>query len=166
MTDTVLMSRLPGATLHFDGGGQVPGPIAGGVVLEGPDGDIEDVWYADLGTHNVAEYSTLLFGLGLTRAHGFASVNIFGDSKLVVEQVNGRWKCRAADLHALLDQVRRELAHFDSWTLSWIPRHENRRADALARACLAAGGRSNPATQKPGENRPADSLTLRRSKPS
>jgi ribonuclease HI len=117
------------ATMHFDGGGQTPGPIGGGVVIELADGrEHESSFYLLEGTHNVAEYKALAHGLDCVLRLGVTHVNIFGDSRLVVEQVNGRWRCRNSALDQLRRAVMSKLDSLESWSLKWTPRTSNRRA--------------------------------------
>ena len=128
------------ATMHFDGGGQAPGPIGGGVVIELADGrEHESSFYLLDGTHNVAEYTALAHGLDCVLRLGVTHVNIFGDSRLVVEQVNGRWRCRNSALDQLRRAVMSKLDSLESWSLNWTPRNSNRRADALATAAISEG---------------------------
>ena len=57
-----------------------------------------------------------------------------GDSMLVVKQINREWKTRNAALLALRAQAEELLVLFETWSVEWIPRKENRRADKLGRA--------------------------------
>jgi ribonuclease HI len=125
------------AVLHFDGGGQAPGPISVAVVLE-REGREPVEWSCrfDEGTNNVAEYQALRHGLALARALGVTDIEAFGDSKLVVEQVNGRWKCKQQGLRPLLAACQFHLDHFASWELSHVRREDNAHADRIARAAL------------------------------
>jgi ribonuclease HI len=84
-------------------------------------------------TNNQAEYMTLLHGLRLLlrelerdlRDPGSTSLNVLSDSKLVVEQVSGRWKIRNAELLPLVQDARGLLARFRTWRLIWQPRTES-----------------------------------------
>jgi probable phosphoglycerate mutase len=57
------------------------------------------------------------------------------DSKLVVEQMSGRWKIKHPDMRALALQAR-ELLPYGNVTYTWIPRNDNKHADALANEAL------------------------------
>jgi ribonuclease HI len=59
---------------------------------------------------------------------------IKGDSTLVVKQVTREWKTKNRALLPLRTQAEELLAEFESWSVEWIPRNENRRADELGRA--------------------------------
>lgn len=81
------------------------------------------------GSNNVAEYHALLLALHLARKHGISRPIIRMDSKLVVEQVVGTWKCKSASLAPLRAIARYEIAQFEAVDLGWIPREENEIAD-------------------------------------
>ena len=93
-------------------------------------------------TNNVAEYSGLLAGLShIHQLDAQATVEVAMDSKLVVEQMSGRWQIKHADMRNLAKQCRD--AHPAALvTYSWIPRDENSHADRLANKALdqQAGG--------------------------
>jgi ribonuclease HI len=81
------------ATIHFDGGGQSPGPVTAACTVELSDGSFdEDFKRFDRGTHNTAEWHALILGLRLALKHGERHVVVKGDSMLVVKQINREWK--------------------------------------------------------------------------
>jgi ribonuclease HI len=123
------------ATIHFDGGGQSPGPVTAACTVELSDGSFhEDVRHFDQGTHNTAEWNALILGLRLADKHGERHVVVKGDSMLVVKQVNREWKTKNPALRSLRTEAEELLALFESWRVEWIPRKENWRADELGRA--------------------------------
>lgn len=130
------------ASLYFDGACHGnPGPSAGGAVLR-----IETRMEPKLvqggvfhGTNNQAEYSGLISGLHEALKAGVRHIEIRGDSKLVVEQVNGRWRAKQAHLRSLQGEAQMLLAQFDSWSLEWIPRESNKIADRTANQALRNG---------------------------
>ena len=123
------------ATVHFDGGGQSPGPVTAACTVELNDGSFyEDVKRFDQGTHNTAEWQALILGLRLALKHGARHVVVKGDSMLVVKQVNGEWKTKNPALRSLRTEAEELLARFESSRVEWIPRKENWRADELGRA--------------------------------
>jgi ribonuclease H / adenosylcobalamin/alpha-ribazole phosphatase len=76
------------------------------------------------------------------------------DSKLIVEQLAGRWRVRDAKLIPLWEAARRTLRGFDRWSATHVPRDQNTLADALCNEAIdrvAAGG---PAViiQRPGSS--------------
>jgi ribonuclease HI len=93
----------------------------------------EDVERFDPGTHNTAEWHALILGLRMALAHGARHVVVYGDSMLVVKQINREWKTEHAALLSLRTQAEELLALFESWRVDWVPRRENRRADELGR---------------------------------
>jgi ribonuclease HI len=122
------------AIIHFDGGGQSPGPVTAASIVELSDGSVvQEVKPFDRGTHNFAEYQALILGLHLARKHGARKVTVRGDSTLVVKQINGEWKTKHPTLLPLRAKVCDLLAQFDDWHVEWVPRKENRRADELGR---------------------------------
>jgi ribonuclease HI len=132
------------ATIHFDGGGQSPGPVTAACIVELSDGSVvQAVRCFDQGTHNTAEWHALILGLRLALKHGERQVVVKGDSRLVVNQVNGEWKTKNPALQSLRTQAEELLAQFESWSVKWIPRKENRRADELGRGVMSLGPRES-----------------------
>ena len=130
-----------------DGGSRGnPGPAAYGCLIRDADtGEIIAQRGETIGvaTNNVAEYRGLIGALELASEHApDAAIDVRMDSKLVIEQMAGRWKIKHPDMQVLADQARRLLPPDDiTWT--WVPRERNSDADALANAALddeAAGG--------------------------
>lgn len=125
--------------VEADGGSRGnPGPAAYGTLLrEAESGTILAEANERIGqaTNNVAEYRGLIAGLELAaREATGAAIEVRMDSKLVVEQMAGRWKVKNADLRSLALQARRLAPDDTVWT--WVPRGENGRADALVNAAL------------------------------
>lgn len=137
--------------LEADGGSRGnPGPAAYGTVIRDADtGEVlaEDARTLGTTTNNVAEYQGLIAGLFLVRAvDPDAAVEVRMDSRLVVEQMAGRWRIRNADLQPLAAEARSLLPEGQlRWT--WVPREENRRADQLANAAL--DGRADDVLEHP-----------------
>lgn len=91
-------------------------------------------------TNNVAEYRGLVAGLEAAAELGARVVTVRMDSKLVVEQMSGRWKIKHAALIPLADRARRLAAGFERVGYRWIPRAENSHADRLANEAMDDGG--------------------------
>ncbi|MFD2456935.1 bifunctional RNase H/acid phosphatase [Corynebacterium mendelii] len=89
-------------------------------------------------TNNVAEYHGLINGLSAARALGAGEVAVFLDSKLVVEQMTGRWKIKHADMRALAAEAKKIAENFDHVSYQWIERAKNSAADALANKAMDA----------------------------
>jgi ribonuclease HI len=83
-------------------------------------------------TNNVAEYFALVDALGWVLSNGAQQVTIRTDSKLVVEQVNGRWACNAPTLVTFRD-LAQSLVNQLGIRVEWVPREQNTEADALSR---------------------------------
>ena len=122
--------------VEADGGSRGnPGIAAGGaVVIDESTGEIlaEVGVFVGVATNNVAEYSGLL--AGLTRARQIdadASIHVRMDSKLVVEQMSGRWKIKHPDMRELALEAKSVIAG-STVTFEWIAREFNSRADSVA----------------------------------
>jgi probable phosphoglycerate mutase len=133
--------------LTADGGSRGnPGPAGfGAVVTEGGKIVAELFDVIGVATNNVAEYNGLLAGLThINTLDAQATVEVAMDSKLVVEQMSGRWQIKHADMRDLAKQCRD--AHPAALvTYSWIPRDENSHADRLANKALDGGSAHKPA---------------------
>jgi broad specificity phosphatase PhoE/ribonuclease HI len=96
-------------------------------------------------TNNVAEYRGLIAGLEEAATVGATEVAVSMDSKLVVEQMAGRWRVKHPDLVPLHQQARALAERFDRVTYEWIPRARNAHADRLANEAMdAAEGIERP----------------------
>jgi ribonuclease HI len=96
--------------------------------------------YLGLVTNNIAEYQALILGLQEARQLGSQEVEIYLDSELVVNQINGVYRVRDSKLKTLEGEVRGLLRHFARWVIRHIPREENREADRLAREAVRDKG--------------------------
>ncbi|MGW0836113.1 bifunctional RNase H/acid phosphatase [Streptomyces prunicolor] len=131
--------------VEADGGSRGnPGPAGyGSVVIDATTGETlaEAAEYIGVATNNVAEYRGLL--AGLRTAHALdpsASVHVRMDSKLVVEQMSGRWKIKHPDMKPLAAEAATVFPP-DQVTYEWIPRAQNKHADRLANEAMDAGKR-------------------------
>ncbi|MCV7224997.1 bifunctional RNase H/acid phosphatase [Mycolicibacterium komossense] len=91
-------------------------------------------------TNNVAEYRGLIAGLEEAASVGATEVAVAMDSKLVVEQMSGRWKVKHPDLIELNRQAKALASRFDRISYRWIPRAQNSHADRLANEAMDAAG--------------------------
>jgi ribonuclease HI len=87
-------------------------------------------------TNNRAEYEALIAGLQEAQRLGMREVEVYLDSELVVNQVNGAYRVRDATLKTLEGEVKRQLGCFARVVIRHIPREENREADRLAREAV------------------------------
>ncbi|WP_030370498.1 bifunctional RNase H/acid phosphatase [Streptomyces rimosus] len=129
--------------VEADGGSRGnPGPAGYGAVVIDPESGqplAEAAEYIGTATNNVAEYRGLL--AGLRAAHALdpdAEVRVRMDSKLVVEQMSGRWKIKHPDMRPLAAEARTVFPP-DRVTYEWIPREQNKHADLLANEAMDAG---------------------------
>ncbi|MEU4655842.1 bifunctional RNase H/acid phosphatase [Streptomyces sp. NPDC023723] len=131
--------------VEADGGSRGnPGPAGyGAVVRDAASGETlaETAEYLGVATNNVAEYRGLLAGLRAARElDPAARVRVRMDSKLVVEQMSGRWKIKHPDMKPLATEARSVFPP-DRVTYEWIPRASNKHADRLANEAMDAGAR-------------------------
>ncbi|WP_329398393.1 bifunctional RNase H/acid phosphatase [Streptomyces melanogenes] len=131
--------------VEADGGSRGnPGPAGyGAVVLDPVTGETlaEAAEYIGVATNNVAEYKGLIAGLKAAKAlDPAAKVRVRMDSKLVVEQMSGRWKIKHPDMKPLAAEAGRILPPAQV-TYEWIPREKNKHADRLANEAMDAGKR-------------------------
>ena len=127
------------AVLYADGAARGnPGPSGAGAALVDEDGRVvgEAMRFIAHATNNVAEYTALIIGLEEARRHGVQDLEIRMDSKLVVEQMNGKWKMKAAHLRPLFLEAGALLASFPKRLIRHIPREQNTIADALANRAI------------------------------
>ena len=83
-------------------------------------------------TNNEAGYEALLVGMTMLQKMGEKVVEMFSDSRLVVDQVQGELKVRDLRMQEYLNQVRHLQSGFESFNLSQIPKSRNTHADSLA----------------------------------
>ena len=121
-----------------DGGSRGnPGPAAYGATVSENGLLLAELYEAiGIASNNVAEYSGLI--AGLKKVHELdpqAKIHVKMDSKLVVEQMSGRWQIKHPDMRALASEAR-STHPIDLVTYQWIPREENSHADRLANKAL------------------------------
>ncbi|MGW4721482.1 bifunctional RNase H/acid phosphatase [Streptomyces sp. NPDC004291] len=129
--------------VEADGGSRGnPGPAGyGAVVLDAVTGETlaEAAEYIGVATNNVAEYKGLVAGLKTARElFPDATVHVRMDSKLVVEQMSGRWKIKHPDMKPLAAEAGRVFPA-GRVRYEWIPRERNKHADRLANEAMDAG---------------------------
>jgi broad specificity phosphatase PhoE/ribonuclease HI len=125
--------------VEADGGSRGnPGPAGYGSVVKDAAGEILLERWGSLGTttNNVAEYTGLIEGLKAARELKATHVDVRMDSKLVVEQMSGRWQIKNPGLRPLAASAAALVGEFASVTFDWIPRERNKDADALANRAM------------------------------
>jgi probable phosphoglycerate mutase len=134
------MTKPSKLIIEADGGSRGnPGSAgSGAVVIDAESGEVilEIAKYIGIATNNVAEYLALKAGLeGAMALNSEAQILVRMDSKLVIEQMAGRWKIKHPDMIQIGSQIQKLVANRDiRWM--WIPREENSRADALANKAM------------------------------
>ncbi len=111
-----------------------PGPAGVGAQITDPGGAVlaEIAEGIGIATNNVAEYTAAIRGLERARELGAREVLLRSDSRLLVEQLAGRFKVKNPTLQQLHREVRALAAAFDRVTYEHIPRERNTEADRLA----------------------------------
>jgi ribonuclease HI len=126
--------------VEADGGSRGnPGVAASGsVVIDPATGEIlaEVGRYLGHATNNVAEYTALVEGIRKALSiDPDAELHIKMDSKLVIEQMSGRWKIKHPDMAELAAEARGLLTDTPV-KFEWVPRMQNSRADKVANRCM------------------------------
>jgi probable phosphoglycerate mutase len=157
----VAETRPPGSTsahgfvVRTDGAARGnPGPASLGAALIAldrrdardpravPDASISD--YLGVQTNNVAEYTGVVRAIRLALELGARRLELLLDSKLIVEQLAGRWRVKDAKLRPLWAEALRLLRTLpEGWVAAHVPRAQNSLADALANEAIdrvMAGG--------------------------
>ncbi|MEE2035293.1 bifunctional RNase H/acid phosphatase [Rhodococcus chondri] len=128
--------------VEADGGSRGnPGPAGyGAVVFDTDHRTVLAERHASIGraTNNVAEYRGLIAGLTAAAELGADEAEVRMDSKLVVEQMSGRWKIKHPDMIPLAAEARALAAKFTRVVYTWVPRAQNSYADRLANEAMDA----------------------------
>lgn len=129
--------------MEADGGSRGnPGPAGYGALVR--DADSQAVLarrngYLGRATNNAAEYAGLIAGLrAAVELDPHAQVAVRMDSKLVVEQMSGRWQVKHPDLRPLAKQAAELAARLAAVSYTWVPRAQNGDADRLANEAMDA----------------------------
>jgi ribonuclease HI len=111
-----------------------PGPAGIGVVIEDDQGMRLQgrSGYIGTATNNQAEYRALIEGLRTVAAWKPDRLEVYLDSQLVVEQLNGRWRIKEKTLQELCRQAQELLRTFPSVVVQHVERAKNSGADGLA----------------------------------
>ena len=139
--------------VHTDGGARGnPGPAGVGVVVTTEDGEVLAELAEGIGpaTNNVAEYRAAIAGLRLAEETGARKVLLRADSRLLVEQLAGRFRVKNPTLQRLHEETRSLMRRFDRVDLEHVRRERNADADRLANA-----GIDGWLAERPGYETPA-----------
>ncbi|XP_024400428.1 uncharacterized protein [Physcomitrium patens] len=121
--------------VEYDGASKKnPGPAGAGALVRRPDGSVVCELREGIGsaTNNVAEYRAFILGLKGALDRGIYRVRVQGDSKLVCEQVLGRWKVNQPTLATLCKEAQSLIQHFSEFSIQHVDRELNSAADQLA----------------------------------
>jgi len=156
----VARARRLRVIVEADGGARGnPGPAGwGAVVREATTGEVLVELGESIGvaTNNVAEYSGLIAGLRSAADLGAVEVEVRMDSKLVIEQMSGRWQIKNPGLRPLAAQAAALVARFESVRFTWVPREQNQAADALANAAMDAAAAAVESQAAPTPSAPKE----------
>jgi ribonuclease HI len=146
---------VPGFVVRTDGAARGnPGPASAGAVLfsldrpdardplASPDATISE--YLGVQTNNVAEYTAVVRAIALGQELGARRLELLLDSKLIVEQLAGRWRVKDAKLRPLWAEALQRLRTLPGgWVAAHVPRAQNTLADAMCNEAIdrvMAGG--------------------------
>lgn len=125
--------------IYTDGGSRGnPGPSGAGGIIKHPDGTIiaEISQFLGIQTNNYAEYKALYLTLCEAIKIGIKYVEVYIDSKLVVEQINGKWKVKSPNIINIYRDIVELLPQFDKISFIHIYRKYNTESDALANKAM------------------------------
>jgi ribonuclease HI len=136
---TTCMTPSDELQIHIDGGSRGnPGDAGYGVyVQDGEGAEVARLYgYLGVATNNVAEYQGLINGLRFALEQGARRVHVYSDSELVVRQIEGRYKVKHPSMVPLFREASALLGRFTRWTMTHVPREQNKEADKLANRAL------------------------------
>jgi len=138
----LIMDKL---VVYTDGGSRNnPGPGAVGVVILHGEETVAEAkqFLGEKITNNWAEYEAVVLAMGRLLELNLrgADIEFKLDSMLVVEQLKGNWKIKEPTLKPQVEKVRSLAGNFGSITFTYVPREQNKRADALVNEALDEAG--------------------------
>ncbi len=115
-----------------------PGRAAIGVIINDEQGELMARISQRIGTttNNQAEYRAIIAALEKAIELGATHVVINSDSELVVRQLNGRYRVKNAHLKPLYQKIKQLQSSLEEFTITHIPREQNKEADRLANKAL------------------------------
>ena len=128
--------------INVDGGARGnPGESGIGIVLTDSKEKTGYYYYTGHSTNNEAEYKALVKGLQLALSKKKDYIEIFTDSQLISNQINGKYKVKNQNLKKYYDEAVLLINNFKSFAINHIPREKNKEADRLAN--IAMDSKSN-----------------------
>jgi ribonuclease HI len=88
-------------------------------------------------TNNIAEYEALLLGLNAAKEKGIKKLQVFGDTDLIIQQVNKSFQAKHVRLKAYRDEVLEAIKNFADFKITFVPRAMNELADSLVVSACA-----------------------------
>jgi ribonuclease HI len=131
--------EFPEFFIHTDGASRGnPGEAGAGAVISDSQGRTlkELKLYLGMASNNAAEYRAAIHALERALELGARSVTLLLDSELVVRQLRGEYRVREPHLKILHQKAQEVLNRFSQYSILYIPREENRRADQLANEAI------------------------------
>ena len=125
--------------LQFDGGSRGnPGYAGSGSVIYYKGNEIwnRSIYLGDNHTNNYAEYCGLIYGLIGAKELQIKNLQVQGDSKIIINQVNGTFKVNSESLKPLYNTAKQEIKYFENINFQHIYRNMNKRADKLANIAM------------------------------
>jgi len=115
-----------------------PGVGGAGAVISDMEGSVlwEGKEYLGHCTNNIAEYKALILGLKGALAEGYKNLEVYLDSQLLANQINGSYRVKNENLKVLMTEVRALLASFDAIEVKHVLRCHNSHADKLANLAI------------------------------
>jgi ribonuclease HI len=136
------------ATVYFDGGCRPKNPGHAGIAVVVLMDNKQRILsrYIGIATNNYAEYTGLIVAVKYAKELGARKVELVSDSKLVVEQTNGKWKIKSEEMRPLVMEARNLLDHHFAgmWKLRHVRRTDNVKADYYCGLAIEAGRNRNP----------------------
>jgi ribonuclease HI len=115
-----------------------PGVGGAGAVITDGEGSVlwEGKEYLGHCTNNIAEYKALILGLKGALAEGYKDIEVYLDSELLANQINGSYRVKNENLKVLMTEVRGLLTSFDTIEVKHVLRCHNSHADKLANLAI------------------------------
>jgi ribonuclease HI len=115
-----------------------PGVGGAGAVITDAQGSViwESKEYLGHCTNNIAEYKALILGLKGALAEGYKNLEVYLDSELLTNQINGSYRVKNEKLKVLMTEIRGLLTSFDTIQVKHVLRSSNSHADRLANLAI------------------------------
>ena len=125
-------------SIYIDGASRGnPGDSGIGIIFRDSTNNFKEFKkYIGVGTNNNAEYTALITALEIAKSNNFNKINVFTDSQLVANQINGSWKVKDSDIKLLFNEAKSLINNFSHFTITHIGRENNSEADRLANEAI------------------------------